>query len=182
MIPPRIQDPLCPQCSPLSLPWLLGHSWSLLLDPSALPWSQHCQAEGFWNPDSTEKGQKPLCSRGQELGELQKSSHQEFPPWPRGAERPLLKFPRKKLRPSQPEGFSPPFPWQFHLHLCRKIRISPLPLARLEPSHLHFSSPTMETEKKNRVGHAQRRSWKKPRYHFSKVEDWWASLGLSTLE
>lgn len=56
------------------------------------------------------------------------------------------------------------------------------PPARLELSQLHFSPTSLETEREKRVGHTQRRSWKTPRYHFPKVEDWWTSLDLSTLE
>lgn len=83
LILPRIQDPPCPQRSPFSLPQLLECCWAQLEPP---PGSLRASLEpalrgrGVTDPNSTEKGQKSLCSGGQELGELQKTSHREFPP------------------------------------------------------------------------------------------------------
>lgn len=52
-------------------PMAFGHSWSLLLDPSALPWSWHC-----WTPREQKKGKKiPLLWRAGAGRAAKKSSH-----------------------------------------------------------------------------------------------------------
>lgn len=109
MTPAGIRAPLCPQCCPFSFP-------RLLLDPSVLPWSWHCQAEGSGSPTAQKKGKNSSAPEGRSCkNPLTKSSREAS-----------LKIPQEEAASPTTGRFSPPFPRQLHLQLCRKIRISPL--------------------------------------------------------
>lgn len=157
-----------------------GHSWSLLPDPSALPWSWHCRAEGCWSPRAQKKGKNSLCSERQELGELHKSSHRASPLTESSREAsPKNSWGRSCVPhnlgalPTSSLAVSPP-PLQENLKSLLSCKASAMP-----PS---FLISQFGNKERKMCGHTEKGSWKKPRYHFSKVEDWWASLGLSTLE
>lgn len=163
---------------------LVEHSWSLLPDPSALPWSRHGEAGGSLTPTTQKKGKNPSALGAGAVRAAKNLS-------PRVS---LLAKSSREASPKIPQEEAASLTTQGGFSLSTfSLAVSPPPLqenqnlsppASLEPSQLHFSPTSLETqrEREKRVGHTQRRGWKTLRYHFPKVEDWWTSLDLSTLE
>lgn len=117
MIPSRIQDLLCPENSPLSLLWLLGTAGASSRIPQRLPGAGTVRLRGAGTPRAQKKGQKSFCSRGQELGELQKPSQQEFSPLTKSSREASPKIHQEEAASLTTWGGSLHLsPWQFHLH------------------------------------------------------------------
>lgn len=145
LIPPRIQDPLCPEYSPLSLPRLLGTAGASSRIPQRFPGAGTARLRGAGTPRAQKKGKNASTPEGRSWESCKNPLTKSFPP-PKSSREASPKIPQEEaaslttrgVLSALPLAASPP-PLQENQNLS--------PPARLEPRHLHFSPPSLETER-----------------------------------
>lgn len=161
LIPPRIQDLLCPQCSPLILSLrLLGTAGASSRIPQRFLGAGTAGLRGAGPQEHRKMGKNSLCSGGQELGELHKSSHRVSPQL-RAAERPLLKILGGEAASLTTWGFSHLFPGGFTSTFAGKSESLPSCKVRAEPPSFLISQ-FGNRERAKRVGTQRGAAGKSP--------------------